>query len=116
MGCVSKYTKVNLSMGHPQSYHKILDISPKATDEDVKRAYLKLAKRFHPDHNPKNQLLAQHRFLLVQEAYTSLKTREQRIAYNRKLKMNEEKVAANNDKNFISQIKTMFKAPKKDIK
>jgi len=72
------------------SYYEILDISPKASDEDVKRAYLYMAKKHHPDMNPQNRRIAELRFRLISEAYMGLKTRQKRIEYNRSLRLKAE--------------------------
>lgn len=67
------------------SYYDVLNISPHATDEDVRNAYRILAKIYHPDHNPNNRKLSNKRFQRVREAYENLKTTEQRMRYNRKM-------------------------------
>ena len=50
------------------SYYEILRVNPSASDEDVKRAYKHLAKKFHPDTNGGDET-AQKRFAEVNEAY-----------------------------------------------
>ncbi len=37
-----------------KDYYKILGVERKASEEEVKRAYRKLALQYHPDHNPGN--------------------------------------------------------------
>lgn len=68
-----------------KTYYHILNISPRASDEDVRRAWRALALRWHPDRNPRNRAQAQHMFVLINRAYTLLKTKPQRMAYNRYL-------------------------------
>lgn len=70
-----------------QSFYEILNLSPSATDEDVKRAYRKQAKTYHPDLNPQNRRIAELRLKLINEAYAGLKTQHQRAAYNRALRL-----------------------------
>ncbi len=60
-------------------YFRILDIETDATNEEVKAAYLREAKIWHPDANKAHD--AQHRFVLVSEAYENLKNAEGRDAY-----------------------------------
>lgn len=66
-----------------KTYYHILGILPRASDEDVRRAWRALALRWHPDRNPRNKAQAQRMFVLVNRAYTVLKTKPQRAAYNR---------------------------------
>jgi DnaJ family protein B protein 4 len=68
-----------------KTYYHILNVSPRASDEDVRRAWRRLALRWHPDRNPRNRVQAQANFILINRAYTMLKTRPQREAYNRHL-------------------------------
>ncbi len=88
------------------SYYDILNVSPKASDDEIKRAYHILAKQFHPDRNPQNRRMAELRFRAINEAYASLRTRDKRIAYNRDMRQKRQKLLAQNDNNsgFFSQI------------
>ncbi len=101
-------------MNNWPSYYEILDISPKASDEDVKRAYHYMAKKHHPDLNPQNRRIAELRFRLINEAYAGLKTRQNRIEYNRTLRMkaeNDNKLSGG----FFSQISEIFWPKTKEI-
>jgi len=80
------------------SYYEILGLPQKASDEDIKRAYLFLAKKHHPDQNPLNRARASRNFQAIVEAYNALKTRERRAAYNQRLRSlaeNDNKKPAN---------------------
>lgn len=55
--------------------YKVLGLSRDASDEDVKRAYRQLAKKYHPDLNPGNQEAAR-RMQEVNEAYDQIKNPE----------------------------------------
>ncbi len=64
--------------------YDVLGVAPSATDEEVKRAYRELAKKYHPDRYTDNPLadLAQDKFREVQEAYdTIMKERESGIPH-----------------------------------
>ena len=54
------------------SHYDILQVTPQASDEDIKRAYRRLAMHHHPDRHPRNRKLAELRFKLITEAYASL--------------------------------------------
>lgn len=67
-----------------KDYYKILGLSgPKATDNEVKSAYRKLAKMYHPDINPGNLQIAE-RFKDINEAYQVLTDEDKRKKYNMK--------------------------------
>lgn len=68
------------------SYYDVLMVNASSSDSDIRKAYYKLAKRFHPDANPKDRRLSELRFRLINEAYAQLKTKENRMRYNRILK------------------------------
>lgn len=54
-----------------KDYYKVLGVDPEATPEEIKSAYRLLARKFHPDLNPKRRS-AEARFKEVQEAYEAL--------------------------------------------
>jgi molecular chaperone DnaJ len=63
-------------------YYAILGTSRDATAEELKKAYRKLAMRYHPDRNPGDKQ-AEAKFKEVNEAYDVLKDPEKRAAYDR---------------------------------
>ncbi|MBZ9787565.1 J domain-containing protein [Psychroflexus sp. CAK57W] len=62
-------------------YYKILGLSKKATEKEIKAAYRKLARKYHPDLNPNNQE-AENKFKQVSEAYEVLSNPENRKKYD----------------------------------
>ena len=62
--------------------YKVLGVDKKASQEDVKKAYRKLARRYHPDRNP-GDASAEERFKEVQAAYDVLGDPEKRKQYDR---------------------------------
>lgn len=64
-------------------YYSILGLANTATKDDVKKAYKKLAKKWHPDKNPENQEEATRRFKEVSEAYQVLVDDNKRRTYDR---------------------------------
>ena len=65
-----------------KDYYRLLNISEKATDEEIKKAYRKLALKYHPDRNPDNKA-AEAKFKEISEAYGVLMDREKRKDYDR---------------------------------
>ncbi len=63
-----------------QDYYKILNISRSATQEEIQKAYRKLAKQYHPDVNKEKN--AEDKFKQVSEAYEVLKDSESRKKYD----------------------------------
>jgi len=64
-----------------KDYYKIMGLDRDATQDDIKRAYRKLARKYHPDVSKEPD--AQTRFQEMQEAYEVLKDPEKRAAYDR---------------------------------
>lgn len=65
-----------------QDYYATLGVARDAAPEDLKKAYHKLAMRWHPDRNPGNKQ-AEAKFKEVNEAYDVLKDEQKRAAYDR---------------------------------
>lgn len=66
-----------------KDYYLILEVSREATADDVKKAYRRLALRWHPDKNPQDPATAEAKFKLVSEAYEVLSDPEKRSIYDR---------------------------------
>lgn len=65
-----------------RNYYEILGVSREATFSDIKQAYRKLARQYHPDLNPGDQA-AEDQFKLLSEAYTVLADDEKRAQYEK---------------------------------
>jgi curved DNA-binding protein len=63
-----------------QDYYKILGVDRNADEADIKKAYRKLARKYHPDVNKESN--AEDKFKEVNEAYEVLKNKEKRKAYD----------------------------------
>ena len=68
-------------MADKQDYYEVLGVSKTATDEEIKKAYRKLAKKYHPDLNPNNKE-AEAKFKAAGEAYEVLSDKEKRAQYD----------------------------------
>lgn len=80
----------------PKNYYIILGIPVNSSQEDIKAAYRRLAKEYHPDHYGKNQ----SPFQMIQEAYAVLSNPSQRSSYDKHL---QEKVPADPSSKAHSQ-------------
>lgn len=63
-----------------KDYYQIMGVSRDASQDEIKRAYRKLARKYHPDVSKEAQ--AEERFKEVQEAYEVLKDPQKRAAYD----------------------------------
>ena len=64
-----------------KDYYKILGVDKKADEATIKKAYRKLAKKYHPDTNPNNKA-SEEKFKEANEAYEVLSDKEKRIKYD----------------------------------
>jgi len=65
-----------------KDYYKILGVDRNASEKDIKRAYRRLARQFHPDVNP-GDTGAEEKFKKINEAYEVLSDTEKRAKYDR---------------------------------
>ena len=64
------------------NYYDILEIEEDADSVSIKKAYKKLAKKFHPDLNPDNIELSEEKFKQINEAYHILIDEDERRKYD----------------------------------
>jgi curved DNA-binding protein len=64
-----------------KDYYQILQVDKNASEKDIKRAYRKLARQYHPDKNPNNRA-AEEKFKEINEAYEVLGNPENRAKYD----------------------------------
>ena len=65
-----------------KDYYEILGVKKNASEDDIKKAYRSLAKKFHPDKNKGNKE-AENKFKEISEAYAVLSDKEKREQYDR---------------------------------
>lgn len=93
-------------MGKSKDYYDVLGINKDATEKEIKNAYKKLARIWHPDKNIHQKELAQEKFKEISEAYQVLSDPEKRDTYDKIGTVNLEEMNNFNkhyrDFNFVS--------------
>src|SRR3984957_14117951 len=64
-----------------RDYYEVLGVAKNAGDDEIKKAYRKLAMKFHPDRNPDSKDAEEH-FKEAKEAYEMLSDTQKRAAYD----------------------------------
>src|SRR5438094_3498291 len=66
----------------PRDYYETLGVKRDASEDEIKKAYRKLARQYHPDRNPGDKQ-AEAKFKEVQDAYEVLSDKQKRANYDR---------------------------------
>lgn len=65
-----------------RDYYEVLGLNKNATDDEIKKAYKKLAKKYHPDLNPDDKKNAEEKMKELNAAYEVLKDKDKRAQYD----------------------------------
>src|SRR6185369_8645731 len=65
----------------PRDYYEVLGVSKTTSEDDIKKAYRKLAREFHPDRNPGDKQ-AEAKFKEIQDAYDVLSDKTKKAQFD----------------------------------
>ncbi|MBP0017047.1 MAG: DnaJ domain-containing protein [Cyanobacteria bacterium SBLK] len=100
-------------MDDRQNYYEILNIAPTATPEDIKMAFRRLARQYHPDFNPNNPQ-AEEQFKRILDAYEVLWNPERRRQYDLQLGIEAEEKKPHQANEWDFYVQGIEKAIQKD--
>ena len=69
-------------MSEKRDYYEVLGVDKGASAADIKKAYKKMARKYHPDLNRDNPKEAEEKFKEVNEAYDVLKDPQKKAQYD----------------------------------
>ena len=78
----SSDSKETALVQRPKDYYQILEVPKNASEDDIKKAYRKLVKKYHPDRNPREEKWANEKLKEINEAYGVLGNPENRKRYD----------------------------------
>ena len=81
VACTESHRSGGSNLSTKRDYYELLSVGRNASDEDIKKAYRKLALQYHPDRNPGDKH-AEEKFKEVSEAYSVLSDPQKRSQYD----------------------------------
>lgn len=85
-------------------YYEILEVHPKASQEIIKKAYLTLAKKYHPDTTTFDKAYSEQKIKQINEAYRVLSNEQLRSEYDRKRTIKSSDYGAESRPRYSSQV------------
>ncbi|KAE8702540.1 Chaperone protein dnaJ 6 [Hibiscus syriacus] len=98
----------NHSSSNERSLYEILGVEKTASQQEIKKAYYKLALRLHPDKNPGDEE-AKEKFQLLQKVISILGDEEKRAVYDQTGCIDDADLAGDIVENLINFFRTMYK-------
>lgn len=86
-----------------KDYYQVLGVDKNATPDQIKKAYRKLAMKWHPDKNPNNKEAAEQKFKEIGEAYSVLSDEQKRKNYDQFGSAKPQQAGFENSGNFQNQ-------------
>lgn len=81
-------------------YYEILEVHPKASPEIIRKAYLALSKKYHPDTTLEDKNYATQQMTMLNEAYRVLSNTESHKQYDRSYNLENQHTNTHSSKNY----------------